>query len=284
MISACSLLLKKTAQEVWFRGEQYANAGKVVFIHTDEKYADAAVSGTREYCVRLAFSGGGISKKCDCPYSRGSTAQHAACKHMVAAAILWDERRGIPRPSKTAVKAGTIPPPEISRAQINALYAAPLKADLHLLRIAVDERGSWSRPHARLPDKPDFIQNPSVPLELKEARHAFSLMRSWTRRGSYDMYFCAGEMVAAFCEVLRAAKNRLASSSALSAAQVLKAAQDFNRRLMMELIDDSDGLRIFTEAHLEDFYGAVRGMPVSAGNRRAWNDLLRDYEREKGRY
>ncbi|MFZ5801068.1 MAG: CRISPR-associated endonuclease Cas3'' [Candidatus Omnitrophota bacterium] len=254
MNSACNLLLKKTASEVWFRGEQYAEAGKVAFIRSDEKYVGATVSGTQEYRVHLAFAGSGISKKCDCPYSRGSTSQHAACKHMVAVAVLWDEARGILRPSREAVKAETIPPPAVSRAQINALYATPLNADLQLLRIAVDERGRWSRPHSRLPDKPDFMLSPRAPLDRKEIRHAFSMMRSWTRRGAYDPYFCAGEMVAAFCEVLRVAKNRLASSSALSAAQVLREAQGFNRRLMTELIDDSDGLHAFTEAHLEDFY------------------------------
>jgi len=97
---------------------------------------------TKPYAVHLKFAGSGISRSCTCPY------QGDVCKHMVATAIVWDEWRGLARPSTEDVETETIPPPPVTRAQIHAVFASPLKADLDVLHLASESRG-WSRPHSR---------------------------------------------------------------------------------------------------------------------------------------
>ncbi len=176
---------------------------------------------------------------------------------MVAVAIVWDEARRIPRPSKEEIESETIAPPEITKADIHKMYADPLHADLDTLRIAVDERG-WSRPHARLPQMPSFESNPSIPLKLEEVQKAFLSIQRWSLKRNYDMYFCAGEMVAAYCKVLRLICKRVEMSDIFVVAQILRESQKFHYELIMNLIDDSDGLHVFTEAHLEHLFNIIQ--------------------------
>mgnify|MGYP001585355969 CR=1 FL=1 len=268
VLSATELLLHRTEQGVWRRGEEYADKGLVDIRSTDEKSAEAVVRGTKPYHVRLAFAGTGISKKCDCPYAAGSKARHAPCKHMVAVAILWDENRGFKRPALARVKATTIPPPLVSRAQINALYDDPLRADLNVLRICVDESGRWSRPHAKLPLMPPFGGLPSASLSVEEVKTAFAEMSRWSRRSRFDPYFCAGEMMAAFCEVLRLVKERLAATDGAAALNVLEEAVRFHHKLL-GMIDSSDGVHIFSEAHLLDLCALLQERLADEKARRA---------------
>lgn len=244
------MLIYRCATAVWKRGEEYVKTAKVEVKRLDDKEILALARGSAVYNVRLAFVGGGISKRCDCPYAKDSKAQHAPCKHMIAAAILWDEARGLARPSQQAVKEGTIPPPKVSRAQINAVFDDPLSADLNILRIYVDESGRWSRPHARLPLMPAFSDLVSAPLSVTEVKNALAELNSWTRRSHYDHYFCAGEMVAAFCEVLRRVEKRLAATGIEAALDIFERLIVFNRALMTGKIDTSDGVHTISEAHL----------------------------------
>jgi hypothetical protein len=265
MQSACDFLLVKTHQRVWHRGEKYVDQNRVTIKHLSDKQAEAVVQGTQPYQVLLKFSGGGISKRCNCPYAEGTTARQPACKHMVALAILWDKNRGIKQPSKDEVEEFTIAPPPVSRAEIRAMYRNPLKVKLEHLRLA-SESGLWSRPHARLPNCPDFNTDPNVPLTRAEVEKAFNIIARWSHRRHYDLYYCAGEMVAAFCEVLRFIKSRLAATNPRIASQILRNAQIFHYQLVINLIDDSDGLHEFTEAHLEDLYQAIIKV-VSSGDK-----------------
>lgn len=157
MRSAARLLLPKTFIEVWKRREKYVREKRTVIWHADEKTVKAEVSGTEQYRIELKFSGGGISKKCNCPYARDSKTHHPACKHMVAVAIVWDGLHDISPPTTEEIEANAIPPPLVSRAQIDALYKDPLSADLEVLRIAGEESGSWSRPHSRLGSVKYFV-------------------------------------------------------------------------------------------------------------------------------
>lgn len=86
--SACDLLLERTYEEIWFRGQEYANSNRVQILTSDDKQVEASVVGTQKYTVNLKFTGGGISKKCNCPFAKDSLPHHSPCKHMVAVAIL----------------------------------------------------------------------------------------------------------------------------------------------------------------------------------------------------
>jgi len=268
--SATDLLLNKTFEVIWRRGEAYANSHKVRLLQRDAKETEAVAQGTKPYAVHLKFAGSGISRSCTCPY------QGDVCKHMVATAIVWDEWRGLARPSTEDVETETIPPPPVTRAQIHAVFASPLKADLDVLRLASESRG-WSRPHSRLPKFPKFETNTAIPVTRQEVHKALHEIKRWTNRNAYDPYFCAGEMSAAFCEVLRIMKKRLAVTSPLVAAALLREAQQFHYTLVTSLIDDSDGHWQITEAHLDDMYESLQKTPVPRHDRKSFVLKLQEF-------
>ncbi|MRR52874.1 MAG: hypothetical protein EG825_18545, partial [Rhodocyclaceae bacterium] len=71
------------------RGLDYYRDGRVESL---EEWADgvrAVVSGTQDYTVRLSSDEGILDYNCDCPYGSDGT----FCKHCVAAALAWLNRR-----------------------------------------------------------------------------------------------------------------------------------------------------------------------------------------------
>ncbi len=68
MKSATDLLLNKTSEVIWRRGEAYANGHKVSLLKRDEKETEAVAKGTKPYTVHLKFAGSGMSRSCTCPY------------------------------------------------------------------------------------------------------------------------------------------------------------------------------------------------------------------------
>ncbi len=280
--SAAYAMLNKTTSEVWSRGEAYADGGKVSVVHWDDRGIEATVTGTARYQVSLRQAANGFTRRCDCPYAGGSSGK-VICKHLIAVALAWDAQRGLPRPTAQEVEQLTIPPPEISRRQINALFADPLHADLDLLR-ACAEAGSWSRPHSRLPHAPRMKSDPAQPISISELRRAFGTIQRWADRSSYDLYFCAGEMMAACCEVLRVFRGRIEATPAPVAAEALVVAQRFHRTLVLELIDDSDGLHTFGEAHLDDLFAAMKDRTVPPNQRAIVQERLKAFEAGRGDY
>jgi uncharacterized Zn finger protein len=280
--SAAHAMLEKTTIEIWRRGEAYADGGKVSVVHWDDRGIEATVAGTSSYQVSLHKAPNGFTRRCDCPYAGGSSGK-VICKHLVAVALAWDARRGLPRPTLQEVEQLTIPPPEISRRQINALFADPLHADLDLLRAAV-EAGSWVREHNPLPNAPRMKTNPAQPISISELRRAFGTIQRWTNRSLYDLYFCAGEMMAAFCEVLRIIRARIEATPPPVAAEALVVAQRFHRTLVLELIDDSDGLHIFGEAHLDGLFAAIKNRTVPPDQRAIVQKQLKSFEAGRGDY
>lgn len=276
--SACTLLMKKTYTDVWVRGKKYAEDKRVEIASMDDKHIETNVKGTDSYHVSLKFSGSGISNKCTCPYSSG------ACKHMVATAIIWDEKRGILSPDDNKVKIYTVPPPAVSRAQINRMFAKPLEADLQVLRTLAEEHGRWSRPHSKLPDRPNFSDDEKEPLKREEVKEAFKEITKWSRRAKYDPYFCAGEMVAAYCEVIKVVKKRLSVSESLIVADILLDAQKFHYKLVTQLIDSSDGLHVFTEAYLEDLSEALKKTAVDKKEQFAILNVIKEFEAHRNDY
>ena len=280
--SAAHAMLNKTTREIWGRGETYVDVGKVSVVRWDDRSIEVTVAGTSSYQVSLREAGSGFTRRCDCPYASGATSGRI-CKHLVAVALEWDALRNMPRPSAEEVEELTIPPPEISRRQINVLFADPLHADLDLLR-AYAEAGSWSRPHSRLPNAPRMKSDPGRPISVSELRRAFGVIQRWAHRSLYDPYFCTGEMMAAFCEVLRILRARSESTPPPVAAEALLVAQQFHRSLVLELIDDSDGLHTFGEAHLDDLCAAIRGRVVSVEQRVSVQERLGIFEAGRGSY
>lgn len=277
MESACDLLLYRTYFETWQRGEAYADEGRVKILRSSERLVEALVEGTETYEVKLEFRSGGISRSCSCPVGD-------FCKHMVAVAIVWDELRGLKRPDPGEIGNVSVPPPLVSYSDVSKAFRNPLKADLDIIRLASSELGNWSRPHARLPSMPHFNADEKNPLTVGEMKKAFQSIAGWSNRSRYDFYFCAGEMVAAFCEVMRMVKKRLAATPPLVAAEILREAQKFHYELIMELIDDSDGLHEFTEAHLEDIYQKLKKSEVSDKERETFEDKLEEFDDHRDDY
>lgn len=277
MKSATRLLLDKTYKEVWRRGEDYADNNKVIIEKSDERSIETIVKGSKRYTVSLKFAGSGLSRHCTCPYIGD------VCKHMVATAILWDKNQGINRPSKEELESYTIPSPPVARAQIMKVFNDPLNADLETLRLASESTG-WSRPHSRLPQKPNFSDNEKKSLSVLEIKKAFQEIASWTNRKNFDPYFCAGEMIAAFCETLRAIKKRLGLTPSLIGSKVLCEAQKFHYELVTRLIDDSDGHWQINETHLDDIYEFLKKKGIGQKEKTVFAEMLQEFETNKNEY
>lgn len=277
LLSACDLLIYRTYTETWRKGERYANDKRIIVKEYDDKFVDAIVQGTKPYEVKLSFRGSGISRSCSCPVND-------FCKHIVAVAICWDELRGISRPSKDMVEKETIPPPLISRSDIDKAYENPLSADLEIIRLASSESGNWSRPHARLPQMPRIFKNLEKPITLELVKKAWGEIRSWERRSSYDYYFCAGEIVAAFCEVMRSVILKVREIPPIVLTQMLRESQKFHYEIIQEMIDDSDGLHIFTEAHLDKLYLEIKKLKKGNGFSKEVSNLLAEFSHHRNDY
>jgi hypothetical protein len=257
------MLLPITYEEVWLRGESCIEKGSVRLREYSDTKADGLALGSKPYKVKLQFVAGKLMHLCDCPYVGGEV-----CKHMVALALLWDSSRltGGP-PSRREVEENAITPPLVSYANIQAQYKKPLTADLDVVRIAASESGSRSHAHTRFPNLPPLETKERIPVTKDEIEKAFREIVRWTKRKSYDRYYCAGEMAAAFCEIIRIVRLRGPITRAPELAQILVAAQKFEHRLIDELIDNKDGLEVFTSAHIDDLAAYVtRKSTALSGN------------------
>ena len=65
--------------------------------------------------------------------------------------------------------------------------------------------------------------------------------------------------MAGFCCLLRLIGQRAQDTPAEIMAEVLEKAAEFHRRLIFELIDDSEGVHQFGEAHLQALIEDLRG-------------------------
>ncbi len=245
MTSIASELLDRTEEVIWHRGEAYADQGRVQIVDHDEKGIQAVVTGQKNYRVIIKCVANGIRKECDCPY-----AARGICKHIVAAAIVWDEFRGYRRPDPGTVHDMTIQPSPISSHQLSRCFAAPLSADLDIIRIAVDHFGFQHKPHATLPKCPVIETREEVPLSLLEVKNVLQEMSFWTRFARYHRYLCAGEMAAAFSEALDVMYRRLAATPAGEAVEIMLLCLKWYYARFLRMIDDSDGVWIFPKARI----------------------------------
>lgn len=244
-------MLYRTSIEVWRRGEALADIRRFAKIEQTDQSIEAEFEGTGRYDLALAFRSGGLSRRCSCPYNGDF------CKHLVALAIVWDRLRGLKPPTETEVENEAVPPPLVTPTQVDAMYRQPLKVNLGILRIAASEMSNWSRPHAHLPERPDSISLNHV-LTPDDVKNIERELQRWSRRRGYDPYFCAGEMIAAFCETVRT-QYHMRPTDADEAAELLLALERLHKTLILELIDDSNGGYVFGQVHMEELNRQYEG-------------------------
>lgn len=255
------ILLDDTELEIFRRGVVYATEQKIspaTFETVSNNGCRALVQGggTRPYEVALGFKHTGSPKFiCTCPYNQQ---YKVPCKHIVATALIWDRSRAVPDPTDELAQELCVPPPRITGADITRAFKDPLHADLTIIREATDER-RWTRPHQRLPDKPRSCLEPFI--DLMQIRRARRELESWARRAKFDPYFCAGETMAAYCELARWVRSGIETLAKNISQQIAcaDALIELHRVVVMELIDDSDGLHKFSEAHLKDLLQHISG-------------------------
>lgn len=247
MKSVTRIILKRTDEIIWYRGQDYADNGRVDITKYDNKHVKALVSGSEDYEVSLKIIQNIIERKCSCPYNRG------ICKHMVATAIIWDELLGVKRPSQKEIKVNSITSKSNIRKQIDIYFNRPLKADLNIIRIMVEYYALPSKrksTHAILPECPNITKDTKTPLKIKEVESTFKEMEKWTRIPSYDSYFCAGEMAAAFCELLDVISSRSSTSSAEEMINIMALCVEWYYKTFSRIMDGSDGVWIFPVARI----------------------------------
>jgi hypothetical protein len=283
MKSATALLLRQTDRLVWTRGEEYARSGRVEASLSDAQEVHAIVRGAEMYHVSLRFAPNGISRECDCAFFKKAG---FICKHVVAVAICWDKERGLPIPDSSQIEAVAPQRSTVSKRDIDLLFKKPLQADLALVRILPEATamGGRSRPHSKLPEAPRAMSVISKLLGRSEVRKCYTELKSWSRRQAFDPYFCSGEMISAFCQVLRIVGEHLSRTPPLVAVQILLDSQAFHKSLVTELVDDSLGLYAISEAHLDEICERIRRINVVGDEALRVEELLKEFERNRGDY
>jgi len=239
------IILDSTEKAVYERGFKYANQEKIKIIEQGNNYCKANVFGQETYQVELGFKRTGSPKfSCTCKYFE---LNKSTCKHIIAAALVWDRSRKVPDPEMETVEQSCIPEPDFTSKDINQAYRDPINANLDILR--ADPTG-WMRPHANLPKAPNICQDKLT--NVGQVKTGISELRSWTRKYKYDTYFCAGEMMAGFCELIRWVTTSIDNFGLNDKLIIATLLSSFHHELILERIDDSDGIHIFSEAQLEN--------------------------------
>jgi Ca2+-binding EF-hand superfamily protein len=64
-------------------------------------------------------------------------------------------------------------------------------------------------------------------------------------------------MTAAFCALVRKVIQRVPATHSTTLVKVLLALESLHQEIILEMIDDSDGLHIFGSVHLEELYDKI---------------------------
>ncbi|MBU1089180.1 hypothetical protein KKF38_00075 [Patescibacteria group bacterium] len=268
-INITSLVLPAVLQKVWRRGEDYFKSKRVRNLIETENEIIAEVIGTQSYRVRFFFVRGQIDYECGCPHFARCD---EVCKHIVAVALTRDKNKNLPLPTSADVeKSAAIDAGEL----IKRMYDDPLNVNLDHLREAADW-GSWVRSHARLPKRPAMSADVSTPLTFREVETVFKRLEKWTDRRNYDVYFCAGEMAAGFCEVLDMIRGRASITTSAAMLEILLLCAKKADEFVLGWIDDSDGLHVFLIARLKRM---IQELEARVDDIVAWNDFCRQIEK-----
>jgi hypothetical protein len=121
---------------------------------------------------------------------------------------------------------------------------------LDKVRVGPDYFALSPKKHARLPKCPQIESDNKVSLEKSEIKNALIEMELWARRKNYHSYFCAGEMAAAFSELLDVIWNRLPVSEPGKVIDIMALCVDWYFRGFEQIVDGSDGVWIFPVARI----------------------------------
>lgn len=274
--SAAFKLLSRATQKVWRRGMEIQN--KVIISDMKAKTFSAIVNGTQDYTVKLVMKRTNVDTSCTCPF-RGP----GVCKHVVAAAIVWDEKRGIKRPDERDVIKSCMPEPDNSgRNRLKEMYKDPRNVNLAELRNIWEIIGAWTRPHAKIPEEmPIDIMQPYFSKEeaIKDLKQDFKRLMKPVKLRNYDPYFCAPGMIANFCRIIGNLRLQLQFTSPAICIDALLYAQQFHNKELMRAIDDSEGMRVFSEAYLDDLYDSIAEELSDT-----LKPKLREFEKNRGNY
>ena len=123
-------LRELAGDKTFARGQDYADHGHIALVSATVEGVLAAAFGTSDYTVWLARSGREISGHCSCPAYRASE----FCKHMVATALVVNERRrrGDEVPDRLGEIAGNLA--QLGKSQLEALLLEMMASDWRVLR------------------------------------------------------------------------------------------------------------------------------------------------------
>lgn len=92
---------------------------------------------------------------------------------------------------------------------------------------------------------------------IEDLKKDFKRLMKYTKRNNYDPYFCAPAMIANFCQIIANTKLFLMHSAPEIVITALLYAQQFHNKELMQVIDDSEGMKVFSEAYLDDLYDSL---------------------------
>jgi uncharacterized Zn finger protein len=208
--------------EVFARGRDYLRQGAVSGLtrRGDRVTAEVEGSDIEPYRVSVKLSANGIGDtSCTCPYDwRG------ACKHIVAVLLACLER---PSPMPEAVPLET---------QLVGLEAGQLRA--LLLGLAKDDPDLAARIDRRvlaLRALPTPVAPPPPPDAAAIRREVRSVLRESGRRGYYDDYGGAGEVVAEVQQFLTPAEAWIEAGHGRHAIAILEGQTELHLTMLVRL-------------------------------------------------
>jgi hypothetical protein len=87
---------------------------------------------------------------------------------------------------------------------------------------------------------------------------ARSEIRTWMRKSNFDPYFCAGEVMAWFCEVVRWIEENISTMEVHELPSAATLITEFYAEIIYDTIDGSDGIHVFGDAYLEHLFATFR--------------------------
>lgn len=239
-------ILDNTTEDIFWRGVDYVNKNKVDRIEESEKIISTTIIGSNEYLVEFRQGLKYLKGHCSCPYA---SMNEDYCKHIVALALAWDEKKGISPPDQKEVEKNCLQINYDFGKKVDQMFNDPLNADLKFLAIASDYVTS-ARPHAKIPIK-TTITNAKEELSLKKVQLGLQKIENLTNNRNYDPYFCAGEISAVFCLTLDSIINKLTTVPKGFQIKIIIECTVFYYNQYLQIIDSSDGIHQIPFARLQ---------------------------------
>ena len=239
-------ILDNTTEDIFWRGVDYVNKNKVNRIEESEKIISTTIIGSNEYLVEFRQGLKYLKGHCSCPYA---SMNEDYCKHIVALALAWDEKKGISPPDQKEVEKNCLQINYDFGKKVDQMFSDPLNADLKFLAIASDYVTS-ARPHAKIPIK-TTITNAKEELSLRKAQLGLQKIENLTNNRNYDPYFCAGEISAVFCLTLDSIINKLTTVPKGFQIKIIIECTVFYYNQYLQIIDSSDGIHQIPFARLQ---------------------------------